>query len=417
MLEKNFIFIILGQIISLFGNAILRFALPLHLLGKTNSAMLFGLVSACSFIPMILLAPIGGIIADRVNKRNIMVILDFLTSAITLLFSILLGKMDLTTLILVMLILLYGIYGTYQPAVQASIPMLLSKEDLIKGNAAINLVSSLSSLTGPIIGGAIYGFWGLYPILYVSILCYALSAIMEIFIKIPFEKREHKGHIFLTGYSDLKESILFIKKERPVIWKIALLSASANLFLSSLIIIAIPVIITQMLGFSEKTGNQLYGYAQGAIAAGSLCGGLLTGIFSKKQNANHLYLFLILAAAALVPIGAGLFLSLPGSVVYAIIVFCCFVMCATSSLFSIRMLSYLQLLTPEHMLGKVTSCTICICMCASPIGQAVYGILLENIGDNISFLFTGVFVILLLITLWNKKIFQEIDTLIKKYTP
>ena len=71
MLEKNFILIILGQIISLFGNAILRFALPLHLLGKTNSAMLFGLVSACSFIPMILLFPIGGIIADRINKRNI----------------------------------------------------------------------------------------------------------------------------------------------------------------------------------------------------------------------------------------------------------------------------------------------------------------------------------------------------------
>ncbi len=412
MLEKNFILIILGQIISLFGNAILRFALPLHLLGKTNSAMLFGLVSACSFIPMILLFPIGGIIADRINKRNIMVILDFLTSAITLLFSILLGKMDLAALILVMLILLYGIQGTYQPAVQASIPMLLSKEDLVKGNAAINLVSSLSSLIGPIIGGAIYGFWGLYPILYVSILCFALSAIMELFIKIPFEKRVHNGHIFLTGYSDLKDSVLFIKKERPVIWKIALLTASANLFLSSLIMIAIPVIITQMLGFSEKTGNQLYGYAQGAIAAGSLCGGLLAGVFSGKQNAGRLYLFLITAAAALVPMGAGLFFSLPGSVVYAIIISCCFVMCVTSSLFSIRMLSYLQLLTPEHMLGKVTSCTMCICMCASPIGQAVYGVLLESIGNNISFLFTGVFVILLLIILWNKKIFQEIDTLI-----
>ena len=176
--------------------------------------------------------------------------------------------------------------------------------------------------------------------------------------------------------------------------------------------IAIPVIITQMLGFSEKTGNQLYGYAQGAIAAGSLCGGLLAGVFSGKQNACRLYLFLITAAAALVPMGAGLFFSLPGSVVYAIIISCCFVMCVTSSLFSIRMLSYLQLLTPEHMLGKVTSCTMCICMCASPIGQAVYGVLLESIGNNISFLFTGVFVILLLIILWNKKIFQEIDTLI-----
>ena len=78
-MKKDFILIVLGQIISLFGNAILRFALPLYLLDTTGSAALFGLVSALSFIPLILLTPVGGLIADRVNKRNIMVALDFTT--------------------------------------------------------------------------------------------------------------------------------------------------------------------------------------------------------------------------------------------------------------------------------------------------------------------------------------------------
>ena len=77
MRNRNFIMVVLGQIVSLFGNAILRFALPLYLLSETGSAALFGIVSACAFIPMIVLAPVGGIFADRVNKRNIMVILDF----------------------------------------------------------------------------------------------------------------------------------------------------------------------------------------------------------------------------------------------------------------------------------------------------------------------------------------------------
>ena len=152
MLEKNFILIVVGQIISLFGNAILRFALPLYLLNETNSAILFGLVSACSFIPMILLSPVGGMIADRVNKRNIMVILDFLTAAITLLFTIYFDKMNLTVIILIMLTLLYGIQAAYQPAVQSSIPLLVSKENLIRGNAIINLISSLASLIGPVAG-------------------------------------------------------------------------------------------------------------------------------------------------------------------------------------------------------------------------------------------------------------------------
>ena len=105
---------------------------------------------------MILLSPIGGMIADRINKRNIMVALDFLTAIITLLFTLYFSQINLTVIILVMLTLLYGIQAAYQPAVQASIPLLMSKENLIKGNAIINLVSSLASLSGPIAGGAVF---------------------------------------------------------------------------------------------------------------------------------------------------------------------------------------------------------------------------------------------------------------------
>lgn len=117
--NRDFTMVVIGQIISLFGNAIMRLALPLYLLNQTGSAALFGLVSACAFIPMIILAPIGGIFADRVNKRNIMVILDFSTAAITLILILLLGKLNIVGLLLVFLILLYGIQGAYQPSVQA----------------------------------------------------------------------------------------------------------------------------------------------------------------------------------------------------------------------------------------------------------------------------------------------------------
>lgn len=413
MLEKNFVLIIIGQIISLFGNAILRFALPLYLLSETNSAMLFGLVSACSFVPMILLYPIGGMIADRVNKRNIMVILDFLTAGVTLIFTMLLGKLDLTMLILVMLILLYGIQGAYQPAVQASVPLLMKNHNLVKGNAVINLVSSLASLIGPVAGGAIYGFFGLYPILYISILCFAFSAVMELFIKIPYEKRSHANNILKTAGTDLKESINFIKNERPVIWKLSLIIASVNLFFSSLITISLPVIITQMLGFSEKTGNQLYGYAGGTLAAGSLFGGLLAGILSKKQRALYQYLLLIISSSVLLPIAAALFFPLPTMTVYFIIIICCFIMVTISSLFSIQMLSYLQMLTPEHMLGKVISCAMCICMCAQPVGQAFYGVFIENLKDSIPLPFIAAFAITTLIALGSRNLFKEIDELIK----
>lgn len=211
MRNRNFVMVVVGQIISLFGNAILRFALPLYLLNETGSAALFGIVSACAFIPMIVLAPVGGIFADRVNKRNIMVILDFMTAVLVLFILLLLGKIDIVALIFTALFLLYGIQGAYQPAVQASIPALLSHEHIMQGNAVINLVSSFSGLLGPVIGGTLFSFFGSRPILYVSLLCFLLSAIMEIFIRIPFEKKEAEGNIFSIGLADLKESFLYMK--------------------------------------------------------------------------------------------------------------------------------------------------------------------------------------------------------------
>ena len=92
--SKDFILVIIGQIISLFGNAAIRFALPLYLLNLTGSSALYGTVTACAFLPAILLSPVGGIVADRVNKRNVMVILDFFTAAVIFLFSLFMNQVN-----------------------------------------------------------------------------------------------------------------------------------------------------------------------------------------------------------------------------------------------------------------------------------------------------------------------------------
>ena len=104
--SKDFLLVVIGQIISLFGNQILRYALPLYLLNQTGYSALFGTISACAFIPVIVLFPVGGIIADRVNKRNIMVMLDFATAALIVLFYVMAGTVPLMA---VTMMVLYGI--------------------------------------------------------------------------------------------------------------------------------------------------------------------------------------------------------------------------------------------------------------------------------------------------------------------
>ena len=174
-MSKDFILVVIGQIISLFGNAVLRFALPLHLLNVTDSPAMFGAVSALSFLPMLLMSPIGGVLADRINKKKIMAGLDFFTAGLMLVFFVSYGKCSVVLAILIVLTLLYGISGAYQPSVQASVPVLVREEKIVSANAVINMVSSLSGLLGPVIGGICYSIGGLAPILMISAMLFLLG--------------------------------------------------------------------------------------------------------------------------------------------------------------------------------------------------------------------------------------------------
>ncbi len=413
--NRDFTMVVIGQIISLFGNAILRFALPLYLLNQTGSAVLFGLVSACAFIPMIILSPIGGIFADRVNKRNIMVILDFSTSIIVTLFTLLLGNVNLVALLLIVLILLYGIQGAYQPSVQASIPALLSPEILMQGNSVINLVSSISALLGPVIGGSLFGFFGIQPILYISIICFIASAVMEIFIHIPFEKKEANGNMFSIGFHDLKDSFRYMKKDEPVILKVSFLIACINLLLSSLMIIGLPIIVTQNLSFEPDIANRLYGYAEGCVAAGSIAGGIMAGVLSKKLKAKNSYLSILYCALTLVPIGIAIAIPMSPMIAYILILISCFIMMLFASLFSVQMMAYLQMIVPGEFLGKVISCAMCIGMCASPLGQALYGSLFQVLKNHMAIIFFVVTIITCLIALLSKNLFKRMSVILEKY--
>jgi len=412
--KKDFMLVVAGQIISIFGNQILRYALPLYLLNQTGSAALFGTILALSFIPMIIFFPIGGIIADRVNKRNIMVVLDFSTAILIFLFYLLAGKMDIVSLMAITMIILYGIQGAYQPAVKASVPVLVEPEHMMKANSVVDMISSSASMAGPVIGGLLFSVFGLTPILYVSIGCFLASAIMEIFIHIPFEKKKAAGNIFATGLSDLKESFRFMFSKQPVLWKVSLIFASSNILLSALILIGLPVIITQYLGFAPDTANRLYGYAQGVIAAGAILGGLLAGVLSNRLKSKTSPVLLIVCSLFAIISGVALqILNVPMGI-YIILIIGCGLLLAVHTLFQIQMVTYLQLLTPKDLIGKIISCFMCVVMCTIPLGQFIYGIVFEHIGSSIYIPFYVAGFIMIGISVITRRIFYGIDNLVEQ---
>ena len=406
LFQKDFTLVVIGQIISLFGNAILRFALPLYLLRETGSPSLFGAVTACSFIPMIIFSLFGGVLADRVNKRNIMVILDFGTAAIIAVFYLIHGILPIVPIMIVCLMLLYSISGAYQPAVQASIPALLENEQIMRGNAVINMVNTLASLLGPIIGGILFGAWGLVPILLVSTACFLSSAVMEIFIHIPFKKRKSEKSMASIVLDDLKESGRYIKNEKPEFVPVIVILALFNLIFSSVMIVGIPIMVVNILQMSDIS----LGITQGALGLGGLAGGLLGGIIGGRLKLKNGYLLLAGCSVWALVMGIGLFSFVPPLVGYWLITGMSFAAMALSTMFTIQMCSMVQQQTPSHLIGKIMALIMAVANCAAPAGQAMYGLLFDVCSMVPWAIMLGAAVVSIGISLYSKKVFFKLES-------
>ncbi|CEJ73506.1 macrolide-efflux protein [[Clostridium] sordellii] len=241
-------------------------------------------------------------------------------------------------------------------------------------------------------------------ILIASIICFFISAAMEIFIKIPYKKRQTTFSAFAIAKDDFKTSLTFIFKDRPVIFKTIFIISCFNLVLSSLIMIGIPVIITQILNMS----SQAYGVTQGLLAFGGLFGGIMTGVLVKKIKIYHSHIILLIAILGLVPIGFVIMFNVTPMTSYVVITACCFLIMAVSTLFSIQILTFIQSETPSHLTGKVISFCLAMTMCSQPIGQIIYGYLFEVFKDDTYIIIFRAVLISSLIAFMSKKIFSNL---------
>ena len=380
LFNRSFVSVVFAQIASLFGDAVLRFALPLYVLNLTGSAALMGAVAAAAWLPYIVLTPIGGVAADRVNKRRIMAVLDVLLALTCAAYLALEGTVDLIGLSICALIILYAAQSVYQPTVQAAVPFIVPRGDIVRATAIVSQISALSGLVGPVIGGLVFGLFGIEPVVMVSGIAFAVSAaLMVVVVRIPRDVIERSDVcVVRTVARDIAESFAFLRHERPVILKVIFLVAGINLTLTAFIIIGAPVTVTQILGLP----NQYMGFAEGAMALGGLAGGITVGVLAKRMRLERAALFLLVAAVALVPMAVVLGVPMDPLLAYGLFVGCLFVSMACATMFSIQAISFVQLETPAHLIGKVIALTMALANCAQPVGQLLYGTLFDALrGD------------------------------------
>ena len=368
---KDFNLVVLGQIVSMFGASLVRFALSLYVLDITGRADIFSIVYAISNIPRILML-LGGAIADRFNRRNLMVIYDFSSSFIVLcLFLLMAEGKPSVVMIGVVMVLLSIISAMYTPAVNASIPLLVAENKIENANGIVTAVKSLSDVVAPILGGILYKIIGINALIILSCIAFFLSAVMEIFIKIPFMKRVQEWNIARTIIKDMKEGLKYVVRE-PFILKAMILAGLLNLILSPILFVGAPIILRETM----QSTDTMYGLGLGLISFAAILGALTIGMFTKRLRMNTLYRWLIVLALLLLPIAIAVMpfmLKLGYYPSFIVFMLGILPIAVILMLLDIFIISKVQKKTPNENLGKVMAIVMAVAQCAAPIGQVIYG--------------------------------------------
>lgn len=373
-LSRNFALLLLGQASSLLGNFTLKFALSMYVLERTGSATWFATLLAVSLVPTVVLSPFGGILADRVDRRDLMVGLDALSGSAVLLAALCLPLGHDIGIIAALLVALSVLSAFESPTVQACIPQMLPEEHLAKGNAAVSQIQAVASLFTPFLGSVVYAAFGLRPVLVGAVLCFYLTAALERGIRLPGGGSGQHPDSPRTVRQDLAVSVRFLRREQPAILQLLLLAALVSLFVAGTAVVGFPYLVRTVLGLPAE----YYGFAESAMGVAAVLGSVFVGMTAGRLRLRWLAAVFLGFGLCLFPAGLAFVLPLGAAGRYAVllVMFCiCQFGC---SVFSTCAITVIQARTPEHLMGKVMSCVFTLSMCAQPVGQILYGALFDR---------------------------------------
>lgn len=395
--------VVLGQILSLFANNILYFCLSLYVLDKTGSGVWFGSIMAVSLVPTLVLMPVGGVLSDRMNKRTLMLLLDVVILG-TLLLSTLWGELNLAV-IAAILIVLSVVEAFYSPCVQASVPLLQEPKHLTRANAIINNITMAANILGPMAGGMLYGFWGLEPVLSLCVASFFLSLVVKWFLKVPdVPQQPSQENPFLTLFSDIREAVRFLWKEKREILQVMPAIVVLNLCITPFVTVGLPYLIRIPLGMD----SQVYGVAVGFVSGAGVVGGLLATLVADRLDSKAIYRLLLVISASILPVGLFPWMRQSPWTYLVLVAAALMIEQAVGSIFSVGYVSLIQAGTPQNFLGRVMALLITLSMVSEPVGRMVYGFLFEQFHSSIWPVVLVSFAIGILVTQKSRRALQKL---------
>ncbi len=273
---KTFFIIWGGQLISMLGSGLTQFALGVWIYDQTKQATPFAITVLLGTIPRVVLLPIAGSIADRYNRRIIMIVADTFSALLTLAIFILLGAGGLQLWHIYLISMLGSILSAFQePAYTASISMIVPKDKLGSANGMAQMGQAITSVLTPVMAGALFVFIGFNGIILIDFVTFFFAIAALLFVRIPQPERtaEHKDK---NIWQDMQFGWNFLY-ERKGLLGLLLYYAMVNFLLNWSAVLLIPMVL------SSFTADVL-GIIQTVMGVGMLAGSIIMSAWGGAKK-------------------------------------------------------------------------------------------------------------------------------------
>ena len=374
--HRNFRLFAAGQVISLIGTWMQQVAQSWLIFRLTQSSLLLGAVSFASQIPVFLVSPIGGHVADRVDRRRIMIVTQSASMALALVLAALTLTHRVREWHIILLAILLGVVNAFDlPARQAALVQMVEREDLMNAIALNSSMFNGARVVGPAIAGLLVAAIGEGWCFFANGVSYIAVIVGLLMMRMP-AIREGQA-LSGTAIENIMEGFRYVAHTAPI--RALLLLIGVISFCAMPYAVLMPVFAENIL----HAGARGLGILMGASGLGALIGSVAlamrssvrglgrwvavsAGTFGAALAAFALSRSFVLSALLLVPVGATMMIQM-----------------ASSN-------TLIQSMVPDALRGRVMSVYSMMFMGMGPLGSLLAGSVAEHAGAPIAVAAGGV---------------------------
>ena len=379
--KKNIILFISSQTLSLFGSALVQYAISWHITLTTQSGVMMTLAILCGFLPNLLLSPFAGVWADRYNRKLLIICSDSMIALATLALAIvfLLGYDQFALLFVILAIRSLGT-AVQTPTVSALIPQIVPEDKLTKVNGINASIQAVIMLLAPVLSAALYANTPLETILFIDVSTAAVAVLtLLLFLKIPAHAKAREKQS-ISYFSDMMIGFRYIFNHSFL--------RKFVVFLGLFTFLAAPVAFLTPLQITRNYGEAVWRLTaiEMTFSIGMALGGLLIGFWGGFKNRIHTMVLACLATGT----GTLLLGVVPNFWLY---MFCLAMVGAAMPFFNTPTTVLIQETVEENFMGRVFGLISMVSSSMMPLGMLIFGPMADYVRIEILLFITGALMI------------------------